>query len=165
MWLLQGLGLLFSLLAFLPKRASAILQPAVGLALIALSLWPFLPDRVEVVQAGKPDFPNEQYPVNWTDEGYHDYISRIVSALDENAIVFTDWGKLFPLYYAAQIEQGRDDLQFLETYPQDEALGISQSEVELIEQNLASHPIYFDTNPKGFAKTGYRLTRVWRGTH
>lgn len=158
-----GAGFLLSLLDFLPKRASAILQPTAGLALIALSLWPFLPARAEMVRAGKPDFPYEQYPVNWTDEGYHVYISKIVAALDENAIVFTDWGKLFPLYYAAQIEQGRPDLQFMETYPQDEALGLSQSEFDLIEQNLDSHPIYFDTNPKGLAGAGYRLVRVWRG--
>ena len=55
--------------------------------------------------------------------------------------------------------RGGTDLQFLETYPQDEALGISQSEIELIEQNLGSHPIYFDTNPKGLSKTGYRLAQ------
>jgi hypothetical protein len=158
-----GAGLLFLAVDRLPSRISTLIRPVLGLGLAVLALFPFFPDRVEAVKIGSLDFPNEQYPVNWTDEGYQDYISRIVSSLDQDAIVFTDWGKLFPLYYAAQIEQGRDDLQFLETYPQDEALGISQSEIELIEQNLASHPIYFDTNPKGFTKTGYRLTRVWRG--
>jgi len=122
-----------------------------------------LPARLEMAEAGKPNFPYDQYPVNWIDEGYHSYISKIVSDLDENAIVFTDWGKIFPLFYAAQIEQDRHDLQFLETYPQDESLGISQSELELIKQNLDSHSIYFDTNPKGLTKAGYRLVRVWRG--
>jgi hypothetical protein len=158
-----GAGFLLSLLDFLPRRASALLQPAVGLALLALSLWPFLPARAEMVQAGNPDFPYEQYPVNWIDEGYHANITKIVAALDENAILFTDWGQLFPYFYAARIEQGRTDLQFMETYPQDEALGISQSELDLIKQNLDSHPIYFDTNPNGLEKAGYRTRLVWRG--
>ena len=158
-----GVGLLLSALRFLPKRSSMICQPIIGLALIYLAIQPFLPARLEMAEAGKPNFPYDQYPVNWIDEGYHSYISKIVSDLDENAIVFTDWGKIFPLFYAAQIEQDRHDLQFLETYPQDESLGISQSELELIKQNLDSHSIYFDTNPKGLTKAGYRLVRVWRG--
>jgi hypothetical protein len=158
-----GAGFLLERLDFLLKRASAILQPAVGLALIALSLWPFLPARAEMLQAGKPDFPYDQYPVNWIDEGYHANITKIVAALDENTILFTDWGQLFPLYYAAKIEQGRTDLQFMETYPQDESLGISQSVLDLIKQNLDAHPIYFDTNPKGLEKAGYRTRLVWRG--
>jgi hypothetical protein len=158
-----GAGFLLTLLDRLPTRASKILQPLVGLALVGLSLWPFIPARAEMVQAGKPDFPNEQYPVNWTDEGYHSYISKIVAALDENAILFTDWGQLFPLYYAAQIEQGRHDLQFMETYPQDGTQALSQSELDLIAQNLDSHPIFFDTHPPGLEKDGVRLRLVWRG--
>jgi hypothetical protein len=158
-----GAGFLFSLLDHLPESASDILQPALGLVLVTLSLWPFLPAREEMIRAGEPDFPYDQYPVNWVDEGYHTYISKIAAALDENAILFTDWGKLFPLIYAAQVEQGRDDLQFMETYPQDEALGLSQSELDLIRQNLADHPIYFDTNPKGLTKAGFRTKLVWRG--
>lgn len=158
-----GVGLLFLPVDRLPSWYSTFIRPVLGLGLVALALLPFLPERVEAVKAGQLDFPNEQYPVHWTDEGYHDYVSQIVASLDEGAIVFTDWGKLFPLFYAAQIEQDRDDLQFLETYPQDEALGISQSTIALIEQNLESHPIYFDTNPKGLTNAGYRLTRVRRG--
>jgi hypothetical protein len=158
-----GVGLLLLAASRLPARFSTITQPVLGLGLVILALYPFLPGRVGQLKAGKLGFPNEQYPVHWTDEGYHGYISQIVSSLDQGAIVFTDWGNLFPLFYAAQIEQGRGDLQFLETYPQDEASGISQSEIELIEQNLGSHPIYFDTNPNGLTRAGYRLTRVWRG--
>jgi hypothetical protein len=158
-----GVGFLLALLDLLPKGASRIIQPLVGLALVALSVWPFVPARVEMLQAGKPDFPYEQYPVNWTDAGFHPYISKIVAALDENAILFTDWGQLFPLFYAAQVEQGRHDLQFMETYPQDDALGLSQSEIDLIKQNLSSHPIYFDSNPKGLSKAGFRTRSVWRG--
>lgn len=158
-----GTGLLFLAVDRLPSRVSTLIRPVLGLGLVALALFPFLPDRLEAVKVGRLDFPNEQYPVHWTDEGYHAYISQIVSSLDQDAIVFTDWGKLFPLYYAAQIEQEREDLQFLETYPQDDALGISQSTIELIGQNLELHPIYFDTNPKGLTAAGYRLTRVRRG--
>ena len=158
-----GVGLLLLPLRRFPARLSTLIQAAVGLGLVALALLPFFPARAEMVKAGKPVFPYEPYPVNEVDAGWHADVSKIVSSLDENAILFTDWGMLFPLFYAAQVEQGRHDLQFLETYPQDESLGISQSELELIEQNLGSHPIYFDSNPKGLTKAGYRLARVWRG--
>jgi hypothetical protein len=158
-----GVGFLLDLLQRIPSRISRLLQPAVSLALICIALWHFLPQRLEMVKAGKPDFPYDQYPVNWVDQGYQVSISKFTAALDENAILFTDWGKLFPLFYTSRIEQGRTDLQFLETYPQDESLGISQSEIELIQQNIDTHPIYFDTHVTGLLKAGYRLAAVWRG--
>jgi hypothetical protein len=51
----------------------------------------------------------------------------------------------------------------METYPQDDSLGLSQSVLDLIQQNLDSHPIYFDTDPQGLAQAGYRTRLVWRG--
>lgn len=158
-----GVGLLLTVLQKLPGRAGLVVQPLVGAGLTLLSLSPYLPTRAEMLRTGEPDFAFDQYPVKWVDEGYHPYISGIVAALDEDAIVFTDWGKLFPFFYAAQIEQGREDLQFLETYPQDESLGISQSELNLIQQYIGSRPIFFDTNPTGLTGAGYRLVRVRRG--
>jgi len=79
-----------------------------------------------------------------------------VSNLPANAIVFTEWNTLYPLYYVAHIEQFRPDLTFIETKPRSDSRGLAASVVEYVKANLNNHPIFF---------SDYRPNSQKPGTH
>ena len=45
----------------------------------------------------------------------------ISRGMEQDAIVFIDWNRLYPFYYAAHIEGGRPDLRFIEAMPRAES--------------------------------------------
>jgi hypothetical protein len=92
----------------------------------------------------------------------HASAAKLVNALEDNAIVFTGWDLLYACYFVAHVEQGRTDLAFHETYPQDGMTQLAESTVAYIEANLDTRPIYFTERPQRLP-TRYAVVRVSTG--
>jgi hypothetical protein len=92
----------------------------------------------------------EEYPYPFDNPGaVHAQAQAVVEAVEENAIVLVGWDLLFPCYYVSHIEQGRTNLDFHETYPQEGVVEISESMSTYIESNLGVRPVYFQDRPDG----------------
>ena len=71
--------------------------------------------------------------------------------------MFLDWNELYTYYYAAHLEQGRLDSRFIEAAPRADRPGLPMSTIELIRQNIATHPIVFTRAWPEVERSGYRF--------
>ena len=76
---------------------------------------------------------------------------RIIGQVEDNAIIFTDWDTVYNFYYAAHIIQRRTEMDFHETYPQDDVSHLAESTLAYIEANIDMRPIYFTERPSELA--------------
>ena len=155
--------------AFLGKNGSEQTkrngQYVIEIALAVLVLfvvWSNFQPQVESVVAGENPFEFDEYPVY--DESVGVLATAVTLELPENAILFTDWDMLYPYYFAATLQQGRDDLMFIETYPADDQDGVADSVVDFVSENIASHPIYFSDNPYELIDAGFSTSPVRIGS-
>lgn len=88
--------------------------------------------------------------------------SQTVSHIEDDAIVFTDWDQAYSLYYASYVMQGRTNMSFHETYPQEGVTHFAESAVEYIEANIDTRPIYFSERPSQLSDR-YKITRAGSG--
>ncbi len=130
--------------------------------LVLFVVWLNFQPQVESVAVGENPFEFDEYPV------YDEFVGAMATAvtleLPENAILFTDWDMLYPYYFAATLQQGRDDLMFIETYPADDQDGVADSVVDFVSENMASHPIYFSDNPYELIDAGFSTSPVRIGS-
>jgi transmembrane protein TMEM260 (protein O-mannosyltransferase) len=84
---------------------------------------------------------------------------RIVKGIEDNAIVFTDWDRAYGFYYVAHVLQGRTEMDFHETYPQEGITQFAESAFQYIAANIESRPIYFSERPSQLASK-YKITRA-----
>ena len=54
---------------------------------------------------------------------------------------------MWPYYYTAYLENNRDDLAFLETYPADDQEQLAASLVEFVSDNVGKRPMFFESRP------------------
>jgi len=144
---------------------------ALAAALLAVGVWPVLAvRRDDVLAGGPPAFGFDEYPVDdFSLDLLHPLATATVLDLPEGSVVFTDWDMLYPLYYAAHIEQGRTDLTFIETFPRDDVGGLADSVVDYVEAQLPHRPVFFservpEIGEAGFAFSPFRAgpTRLYR---
>lgn len=83
----------------------------------------------------------------------------IVKGIEDNAIVFTDWDRAYDFYYVAHVLQGRTEMDFHETFPQEGVTQFADSAIHYIEANIAARPIYFSERPSQLASK-YKITRA-----
>jgi hypothetical protein len=134
------------------------------LIVLAGGVWPIFAPRWEAVVEGQASFDFNGYPIDEEIlEMLHPGVTAIVQSLDQNAIVFTDWDALYPLYYAAHIEQGRTDLAFIETFPHSEGEGLAESALAYIQAHLAERPIYFFEPISDLRAAGYTFSPIQAG--
>jgi hypothetical protein len=118
-----------------------------GLVLVVLLMAPQLPVVQESLQEGYPvflssyDLDEMVYPVR-TPDAPHQEAKAIVDGVEDNAIVFTNWDLLYTFYYVADVEEGRMDMAFHETFPQDGVTKLAASARAYIDSNLGKRPIY-----------------------
>jgi hypothetical protein len=86
----------------------------------------------------------------------------VLNGIEDNAIVFTDWDYAYDYYYVAHILQGRTEMDFHETYPQEGVSQLADSAIEYIEANIDARPIYFSERPSLLAGK-YKITRAASG--
>lgn len=72
---------------------------------------------------------------------------RMVAILEDDAIVFTNWNRLYSLYYVAVVIHGRLDMDFHQTHPQEGDDRIPDTLIDYIESNIDERPVYFTMYP------------------
>ncbi len=139
-----------------------IVEGCVALAIIVLGLRPALAPRWQAVTTGQnPPFDFDQYPVNdQALRALHPTVTATVQALDQNALLFTDWDLLYPLYYAARIDQGRTDLDFIETFPRDDTGELADSVLVYVQTQLDQRPVLFSERLPEVQQAGYAFSPV-----
>ena len=68
--------------------------------------------------------------------------TKVLRRVDANAIVFSDWDKLYSLIYTALFDADRPDITFVEALTGDDLL-LSETALSFIDANIDSRPIYF----------------------
>jgi hypothetical protein len=133
-------------------KGAQILMSAV---LIALPIWQFRADLSTGIQYGYTTFVRRDhlYPVFAPDKAVRDAL-KIVDNIEDNAIVFTDWDKLYSYVYTAHIEEGRTGIAF--------HLALLDEDVELSESTLAYIDDHIDTRPVYFAVFLPELTEYFQ---
>jgi len=124
----------------LAVKSTQILMSAV---LVALPLWQFRTDLTAGIQSGYTTFIRRDhlYPVFAPDKAIRD-ARKIVDRVEDNAIVFTDWDKLYSYVYTAHIEESRTGIAFhLALF--DEDIRLSESTLAYIDDNIDTRPVYF----------------------
>ena len=146
-----GVNAVVELVALIPRLPKLV---PVGLSIAILALG-FYPSTEEVTSRWRERVPPGlegwetvffEYPDTRRLEA-----EEIVNGLEDNAIVFTDWDQAYGFYYVAHVLQGRMDMSFHETYPQEGVYQLADSAIAYIEANINSRPIYFSERPSYLA--------------
>jgi hypothetical protein len=128
---------------FSQKQTTAnILHLILSALLIMLPIWYARLDIARSIQRGFPAFVQRDhvYPLYGADKAILD-ATRVLNRIEDNAILFTNWDKLYSLVYTAHIEYGRTNIslhEWLTDNPQ-----LAKSAIEYIEKNIDQRPIYF----------------------
>jgi hypothetical protein len=125
----------------------------IGAILLLAVLWPALAVVRDSVLTGRitfldrTEFAAYPYPVR-TSEIPHRRAVEVVAQLEDNAIVFTDWGTVFTIYYVAHVEQGRTGIAAHEWFAHNDNPSSDSSVIRYIDANLIRRPIYFTFIPE-----------------
>ena len=131
----------------------------IALIVLVFGVWPVFAPHLPAVVEGEIPFDFEAYPVDaYSLRQLHPIVTSFVQVLDQDSIVFTDWGMLYPFYYAAHVEQGRTDLVFIETFPHSEASTLAPSLLDYVATQLPHHPIFFSEPVSDITRAGYKFS-------
>jgi len=127
--------------------------------LVALPIWYSRTDLISAIKSGYPLFVRRDhiYPVFAPDKAIND-AQKMISSIEEDAIVFAPWDKLYSYIYTAQIEDGKMDISFHEAWSTEEEK-LADSAVAYIDQNLEKRPIYFTVNMPDLTQY-YRVEKI-----
>ncbi|MFZ5819494.1 MAG: DUF2723 domain-containing protein [Chloroflexota bacterium] len=139
----------------IPGRSGALVN-LLGLALLALSAWNARADLRLAVQEGTTTFIQAEkiYPHD-ADRAVKEGL-RILGKVEDNAIVFANWDRLYSYVYTAHILQGRTGIAL------HQALGPPAPGATMkayIDANLAARPVYFTLDMPGL-ETYYHVEQV-----
>jgi hypothetical protein len=114
--------------------------------LVGLPIWNARRDLIPAINSGYPLFVRRDhiYPVFAPDKAISD-ARKIIARVEENAIVFAPWDKLYSYVYTAHIEDGKTGISFHEVWSTEEER-LADSALAYIDQNLDTRPIYFTIN-------------------
>jgi hypothetical protein len=70
-------------------------------------------------------------------------LAALVSSLEDDAALFTDWDLLYPCYYVAHVEQERTGITFLQAYPAIGQRELAESARQFLREQSPYRPIYF----------------------
>jgi hypothetical protein len=141
---------------FLGSERSGMLVSLLGLVLVALSIWNARSDLRLAVTKGTTTFiqsekiyPND--PERATKEGH-----RILSKVEDNAIIFANWDRLYSYVYTAHILEGRTGIALHEVL---EPPTPGSTMKAYIDANLGTRPIYFTLSVPGL-ETYYNVEQI-----
>jgi hypothetical protein len=155
----EGVAVFLRLLNRLPGILPKILQPALVVLLLYLAAAPVYAQRLDALQAGNLRFDFMDLAPNSQLKQRHGIISYNVKALDKNAIILMDWGELYGYFYAAEVEQGRTDLLFIEAYPYSYKQGMADSLFSFLKDQIQQgHPVYALQRYDELQRGGFRLS-------
>ena len=150
------------------RPLSKIMLSIFMVLLVVLPIWHARANLVPAIRNGYPLFVRRDhvYPVFAPDKAIND-AKKVVGRVEENAIVFAPWDKLYSYVYTAHIEDGNTTISFHETWST-EVEAMADSAIAYIEQNLNTRPIYFTidlpelSNHYRVEKINDTLYRVYR---
>lgn len=130
---------------FSPRQSTPakVLAVVFMIVLAALPVFHARRDLASAIANGYPLFVRRDhiYPVFAPDKAIRD-ARKVIRPLEDNAIVFAPWDKLYSYVYTAHIEEGNTTLAFHEIWSTEEER-LADSAIAYIEQNLDTRPIYF----------------------
>jgi hypothetical protein len=137
-------------------RRNGVFVNILGLALIALALWNARTDLRLAVTEGTTTFIQEEKiyprdPERATREGH-----RILSQVEDDAIMFANWDRLYSYIYTAHILEGRTGIALHEVL---EPPRPGTTSMAYIEANIDSRPIYFTLEVPGL-ETYYNIEQI-----
>ena len=161
-WFGVGASLLLKRLSRLPVHNQTFLnigRSILMVLLIALPIWHARKDLAPAIKSGYPHFVRRDhiYPIFAPDKAIQD-ARKIVTRVEDNAIVFAPWDKLYSYVYTAHIEDGKTGLSFHEAWSTEEET-LADSAIAYIEQNLDTRPIYFTINMYGLTDR-YQVEKI-----
>ena len=140
----------------LRAERSGLLVSLLGLALVALSIWNVRTNLRLAVTKGTTTFiqsekiyPND--PERAIKEG-----RRILGKVEDNAILFANWDRLYSYVYTAHILEGRTGIAMHEVL---EPPTPGSTMKAYIDANLGSRPIYFTLQVPGL-ETYYNVEQI-----
>lgn len=154
-----GVNTIIEVVALIPKLPHFV-PVALSIVMLFLGFYPSMGDVTS--------YWRERIPPGLEDwEGYfYEYpdarrleAEEIVKGIEDNAIVFTDWDRVYDFYYVAHVLQGHTEMDFHETYPQEGVTQFADSAIQYIAANIESRPIYFSERPSQLASQ-YKITRA-----
>jgi hypothetical protein len=74
---------------------------------------------------------------------FHQEIRQLVTGLEDDAVLFVGWSRLYPCYYVAHLEQGRTQMVFIQDYPRPYHFELADSALEYVEEVAPTRPVYF----------------------
>jgi hypothetical protein len=157
-----GVGRIGWLIGKIPLRSiQRVLQPVVMLVLLAMCVVPMLSPTWKAVQKGQSPFIGQDgYWVQNDTGAKYQTVSRVVSQIEPNAIMFQTWDELYQYWYAAYFQQKRTDLRFIEQIPYHEPLTLPNSTIKFIRANIDTHPIYLYKEQPEVEDAGFKLRAV-----
>jgi hypothetical protein len=161
-WFGIGAGKLLDLIRQLPSQKQTIIRTAHGIFMILLVVLPLWHARANLIPAIKSGYPlfvrrDHIYPVFDADKAIND-AQKIIAHIEDNAIVFAPWDKLYSYIYTAQIEDRKMHISFHEAWSTEEEK-LAGSAIVYIDQNLEKRPIYFTVNMPELTQY-YRVEKI-----
>jgi hypothetical protein len=161
-WSGIGASKLLTLLERLPvqnQKISKISQSVFMILLVALPIWHSRSDLIPAIKRGYPLFVRRDhiYPVFAPDRAIND-AQNIIERVEENAIVFATWDKLYSYVYTAHIEDGKTGISFHEAWST-ATEKLADSAIAYINQNLDKRPIYFTVYMPELTES-YRVEKI-----
>jgi hypothetical protein len=138
---------------------SKFVQSVFVILLVALPVWHARRDLAPAIKNGYPLFVRRDhiYPIFAPDKAIND-ARKIITRVQENAIVFAPWDKLYSYVYTAYIEDGMDGISFHEAWSTEEEK-LADSTIAYIDQNLDTRPIYFTIHMPELTER-YRVEKI-----
>ena len=154
-YLLKGLGR-FALHNELPAK---IARWGFVILLVVLPIWHTRRDVVSAVQNGYPLFVRRDhiYPIFAPDKAIKD-AQKIITQIEDDAIVFAPWDKLYSYIYTAHIEEGKTSITFHEAWSTED-VKLADSAIAYIDQNLDVRPVYFTIDLPELSER-YRVEKI-----
>jgi len=139
-----------------PLRMMRLVIP---ILLIILPIWNSRQDLSLAIQKGFTSFirDNHIYPVFAPDKAIRE-AKRIINNVEDNAIVFTNWDKLYSYIYTAQIEEDKMDISFHEVLDEGNQI-LPTTMIEYIDANIDTRPIYFAIDVPELSEL-YQVTKI-----
>jgi len=140
----------------LVRRSMQVIIPGL---LILLPLWQARIDLQLAFFRGYTSFVRQAhlYPIYAKDKAIQD-ANKILNHVEDDAIVFADWDKLYSYIYTAQIVNHSTEISFHEAWSGDE-MELSESARAYIEKNIDNRPIYFAVDMPGLEQN-YHVVKI-----
>jgi hypothetical protein len=161
-WFGAGAGSLLLGLEKLTKwdqMSHGVIRLVFSILLMALPIWNSRTDLTLAIQKGYTTFirDNHIYPVFAPDKAIRD-AQMVIQHLEGNAIVFTDWDKLYSYIYTAHILDKKTGIAFHEILDEGDRI-LPTTMIEYIDANIDKRPIYFALDDPGLADL-YRVIKI-----